>query len=97
MVEDSTSPPGLRRSSRDRRRDKALLVGIQYGNPTHDEVDPLHNPHNDVDLFGHYLEEYEGYQTNNITVLVDRNDVSEETLPTKTNIVRVFAYKLSTH
>lgn len=90
MAENSSLPPASRPLARDRSRDKALLVGIQYNNPASDEVSPLHYPHRDMKIFKRYLEEHEGYNADNIVVLMDRENESEDTLPTKANIVSLF-------
>lgn len=94
MAENSSLPPVPLRLVRDRSRDKALLVGIQYNNPISDEVTPLHYPHRDMKIFKRYLEEHEGYNADNIVVLMDRENESEDTLPTKANIVsHSYAYR----
>lgn len=90
MAEKFSLPPVPRHLVRDRSRDKALLVGIQYNNPASDEVTPLHYPHRDMKIFKRYLEEHEGYNADNIVVLMDRENESEDTLPTKANIVSLF-------
>ena len=74
---------------RDRSGDKALLVGIQYSNPEHDGVASLYNPHQDVKEFSDHLIKYEGYQEDNVTLLLDEEDTPVEFLPTKNNIVRM--------
>ena len=93
MLEDSSPPAAPSRSShtRCRDRDKALLVGIQYDSPMHNElgVAKLSYPHRDIEKFKEYLQEYEGYDANNIIVLVDQESQPPETMPTKANIVRI--------
>lgn len=73
---------------RDRSRDKALLIGIEYKwPPSHDDVSSLSNPHSDVDLLWKHLVEHEGYLPENITVLRDGPEIDSLMEPNRLNIV----------
>ncbi|EKM57731.1 uncharacterized protein PHACADRAFT_192867 [Phanerochaete carnosa HHB-10118-sp] len=69
-------PPYLREASSSllhnrRQRDKALLVGLEYGRKGDDAVPPLPGIHEDIHCFREYLIKHELYWPNNITVLLD--------------------------
>ncbi|GJE85398.1 caspase domain-containing protein [Phanerochaete sordida] len=68
-------------SVRDRSRDKALLIGLQYGGPQ-STVGALKTPHRDVVLLKLFLIAYEGYLEENITVITD-DPADERMRPTK--------------
>ena len=77
----------------DRRRDKALLIGVEYRRPTaqplnskHGDVKPLDNVHEDVQTFRQHLLQHCHYRPENITVMVDDGQ-NLELQPTKANIV----------
>ena len=75
--------------TRDRTRDKALLIGIEYRwHPGYDEVTALSNTHKDVRLLEKFLIEHEGYLPQNITVLVDGTD-DQLMEPSRANIVGI--------
>jgi hypothetical protein len=77
----------------DRRRDKALLIGLEYRfssqsivYPKHGIVKPLSNVHRDVEALRQYLIEHLHYLPENITLMLD--DGKEPSLqPTRSNIV----------
>ncbi|KIP04712.1 hypothetical protein PHLGIDRAFT_129342 [Phlebiopsis gigantea 11061_1 CR5-6] len=86
QLQGESSP--LSTPTRDRTRDKALLIGIEYRwHQGYDEVTALSNPHKDVQLLKTFLIEHEGYLEQNITVLVDGTE-DQLMEPSRANILR---------
>ena len=69
-----------------RKRDKALLISIQYDSPTQPHVKPLTTPHRDARRLKDFLIE-EGYLLENIVHLAD-NMSNVNSRPTRENVVR---------
>ncbi|KAI0090096.1 peptidase C14, caspase domain-containing protein [Irpex rosettiformis] len=81
---ENTSP------TRDRSRDKALLVAIEYKWPPFEGVLPLNTPHKDLERVRWHLMTHWGYHPQNITTLKDgpTDEVDENMVPTRANIFR---------
>lgn len=84
----------IRAEPRDRTRDKALLVAIEYRWPEHPEVTSLNTPHKDLERVYKHLTGYWGYLKQNITILKDgpKGEVDATKSPTRQNIVRHFYF-----
>ena len=71
----SDRAPAARPSSstflRDRRSDKALLIGLEYRLERNEDVSSITGVHDDVRKFKKHLISHEGYLPENITVLLD--------------------------
>lgn len=83
-----TRPLALLDTPRNRTRDKALLIGIEYDdeNDRIHDINRLHLIHEDVRRLKAYLVEQEGYLDQNITVMLDDSeDILKQ--PTRPNIV----------
>ncbi|KAI0765758.1 peptidase C14, caspase domain-containing protein [Irpex lacteus] len=80
----------IRAEPRDRTRDKALLVAIEYRWPEHPEVTSLNTPHKDLERVYKHLTGYWGYLKQNITILKDgpKSEVDASKSPTRQNILR---------
>ena len=89
-----TLPEPQHEPTRDRSRDKALLIGIEYAYPAHDvpvikgvgQVKQLRNVHRDTKALREYLIKVEAYLPTNVVALLDDNKDSS-LQPTKENIV----------
>ncbi|KAJ3555600.1 hypothetical protein NM688_g2485 [Phlebia brevispora] len=76
-----------RRQTRDRSRDRALLIGIEYQYPPRHGVPPLSRPHKDVQEFRKHLIRKWRYLEENIVVLLDMPGTPKNRLPTRANIL----------
>ena len=76
---------------RDRSRDKALLIAIEYKWPEFPGVDTLNSPHKDMERMRQHLISHWGYHPENITTLKDgpKGEVDDSMFPTRGNIVRL--------
>ncbi|KAI0338052.1 peptidase C14 [Trametopsis cervina] len=72
---------------RDRTRDKALLISIEYKKSSYGKVKPLATAHADLERMHDHLIQHWGYLKENITVLRD-DDKDELMVPTRDYILR---------
>lgn len=64
-------PPVSSLPLRDRLRDKALLVGLEYPDALNYGVRPLHGVREDLDILRTHLIEAAGYKEANVKVITD--------------------------
>ncbi|KAI0338053.1 hypothetical protein BDW22DRAFT_1432890 [Trametopsis cervina] len=74
-------------SPRDRTRDKALLISIEYKRFPHDDVPKLDTAHADLERVYTHLVQHWGYLEENITVLRD-DHLDTHLVPTRDHIFR---------
>lgn len=76
---------------RDRSRDKALLIAIEYKWPQTETVKKLDTPHKDLKRVREHLISHWGYHEENIITLKDgpKGEVDDSMVPTRGNIVRL--------
>jgi len=72
---------------RDRSRDKALLIAIEYKWPKFDGVPELHTSHKDLERVREHLIDHWNYLPEHITIQKD-GECDEATIPTRDNILR---------
>lgn len=63
--------PPLLRATRDRSRDKALLIGLDYRSSGCHDVRPLDGTHEDIKLLATYLTGRLGYREKNVRTILD--------------------------